>query len=380
MKKPSRLRTRGAIAAALLIVVIAAAAFWWQQRPVTAAPKAGPAPVPVAVAPVEQQDVPHLLRAIGNVRSIHSVILRSQIDGVLTQVLFEEGQRVEKGELLARIDDRSIRAALNQARAEKARNEAELKAARLDLERYARLVEQNAVSRQEYDRQKALVAQLEATVGAGEAAVAAAQVQLSHTRIVSPVRGRIGFRRVDAGNLIRAGDAEGLFSVVQIEPIEVEFAVSQTLLPRLQPIAGTAAPVSIYDRAGGSLLGEGALTTIDNQVDRASGTIRLKARLPNEDAGLWPGQSVAVQLRTGVSTGALVVPVTAVRHGLDGRYVFRVSDGKAEPVPVKVAFEDDSIAVIAEGVAAGEMVVTDGHSRLKAGSAVKPVPNAAPGD
>lgn len=375
MKHPFRLRTLGALVAVLLIAASAAIVFWPQQGP--AANHAAPT-VPVVVATVEQRDVPHVARAIGNVHSIHSVILRAQVDGILTDVLFEEGQRVAKGDLLARIDDRSIRAALQQARAELARNEAELKSARLDLERYAGLVKQNAVSRQEYDRQQALVAQLEAAAAANRAAVAAAEVELSHTRIVSPVSGRIGFRRIDAGNYVRASDAEGLFSVVQIEPIDVVFSLPQAVLPQLHGIAGRKAPVRVYDQAGGSLLGEGELITIDNQVDRATGTIRLRARLPNADGRLWPGQSVVAQLRTGVSPGALIVPVTAVRHGLDSRYVFRVNDGKVESVPVTVAFEDDSIAVIAEGVAVGDVVVTDGHSRLVAGSAVEPIAAAEP--
>lgn len=377
MKRSSRLPILGMLAV-LVIVAGAGAALLWRQQATAVTAGSGPTAVPVVVAVVEQRDVPHLARALGHVHSIHNVILRSQIDGILTEVLFEEGQRVAKGDLLARIDDRSIRAALNQARAEQARIQAELKSARLDLERYSRLVAQNAVSRQEYDRQQALVAQLEAMAAASEAAVAAAEVALSHTRIVSPVTGRVGFRRVDAGNFVRASDAEGLFSVTQMEPIDVVFSLSQSVLPRLPAIAGSA-PVKVYDRAGGNLLGEGMLTTIDNQVDRATGTIRLKARLPNTDGILWPGQSVVVELQTGISTGALVVPVTAVRHGLDGRYVFRVSGGKAEPVPVTVAFEDDSIAVIAEGVVAGDTVVTDGHLRLKPGSAVAPIAAAGTG-
>src|SRR5690606_30430437 len=204
-------------------------------------------------------------------------------------------------------------------------------------------------SRQEYDRQKALVAQLEAMRAASEATVAAIEVELSYTRIVSPVSGRIGFRRVDAGNYVRASDSEGLFSITQIKPIEVVFSLSQSLLPQRWAISSPA-PVRVYDRVGGILLGEGQLTTIDNQVDRATGTIRLKATLPNRDGMLWPGQAVVVQLQTGTTQGALVVPAVAVRHGLEGRYVFRITrDYQAEPVPVQVAFEDDEMAVIDAG-------------------------------
>ncbi|NLO79754.1 MAG: efflux RND transporter periplasmic adaptor subunit [Xanthomonadaceae bacterium] len=372
MKRFSSFRILGLIAAFLLIGVGSAVGFWRQQDAVRAV-TAQPAAIPVAVAVVEQRDVPHLVNAIGYVRPIHSVTLHTQVDGILTEVLFEEGQQVAKGDLLARIDDRAIQAALKQAQAELARVEAELEAARLDLERYAQLVRQNAVSRQEYDRQKALVAQLEAMRAASEATVAAIEVELSYTRIVSPVSGRIGFRRVDAGNYVRASDSEGLFSITQIKPIEVVFSLSQSLLPQLRAISSPA-PVRVYDRVGGILLGEGQLTTIDNQVDRATGTIRLKATLPNRDGMLWPGQAVVVQLQTGTTQGALVVPAVAVRHGLEGRYVFRITrDYQAEPVPVQVAFEDDEMAVIDAGLAAGDVVVIDGHARLRAGSRVTPI-------
>ncbi len=379
MTTSHRLRTPWLILIPLLAVVAVAAAVWWRQ-PKTATAQATPQPVPVAVARAEQRDVPRVVRTVGTVQSMHSVVIRSQIDGVLTELLFQEGQQVNKGDLLARIDDRAIRAQLAQARAEKRRNEAELRSVRRELERAQRLLAAKAVSRQEYDQLEARVEQLEATLSANDAAIAAAEVQLSYTRIVSPVSGQAGMRRVDVGNLVRSSDGNGLVSITQIDPIDVVFHLSQDWLPRLTALGGRA-PVTVFDRGGGTELASGELSVIDNQVDQTTGTIRLKARFANAERRLWPGQSVAVALTTELLRDAVVVPAKAVRQGLAQRFVFRVDDGRARVAPVQVAFEDDDIAVIAAGVAAGDLVVTDGHARLRDGSAVRiaaPASEAAP--
>ncbi|ATB41920.1 RND transporter MFP subunit [Cystobacter fuscus] len=319
------------------------------------------------------RDVPYLLRGIGTVQSLHSVVIRTQVEGILTEVAFKEGQQVNRGDLLARIDDRAIAAEVAQARAEKARNEAQLHAARLDLERYGNLVRDEAIARQTVDQQRAQVEQLEATLRANEALIAAAQVRLSYTRITSPVTGRVGLRRVDAGNVVRPSDAQGLVSVTQLDPIAVLFSLPQDELPRLQALlrdpAGAA--VTAFDRAGGMTLAEGHLSMIDNQIDSSTGTISLKAEFPNAEGKLWPGQFVAVELRTGESQDATVVSARAIQRGRQGPFVFRVEEGKATVVPVTLGYADDDIAVVASGVAAGDTVVSDGHSRLKAGSAVK---------
>ncbi|WP_224366253.1 efflux RND transporter periplasmic adaptor subunit [Hyalangium versicolor] len=335
----------------------------------------GPPTVPVVVEQVSRRDVPHLLRGIGTVQSLHSVVVRTQVDGLLTELAFKEGQQVKQGDLLARIDDRAIVAEVAQARAEKARNEALLHSARTDLERYGNLVRDDAIARQAVDQQKAQVEQLEATLLANEAMIAAAQVRLSYTRITSPVTGRVGLRRVDPGNVVRASDAQGLITVTQLDPIAVLFALPQEDLPRLQTLMRdpTGAPVTAFDRAGGAELAQGRLTMIDNQIDSTTGTIPLKAEFPNTEGKLWPGQFVTVELRTGESQGATVVSARAVQRGLQGPFVFRVEGEKATVVPVTVGYANDELAVLTSGVTPGETVVSDGHSRLKAGSMVKAV-------
>ncbi|MBM0103615.1 efflux RND transporter periplasmic adaptor subunit [Steroidobacter sp. S1-65] len=365
---PIRLaQSRGALLGAALSVVVVVLIVWrLSSSSLAADPSAGPPPVPVTVTTVEQRDVPQLATGIGTVQSLHNVVLRPQVSGIVTEVLFAEGQQVQRGQLLARIDDRTILANLRQAEAERARNQAQLKAARLDQSRYDNLLAQEAISRQTLEQQIALVEQLEAAIAANEATIAAQQVQLTFTKITSPVNGRVGLRRVDPGNLVQAGDAAGLVTVTQVDPISVIFNLPQDLLGRVQGLTrgDSHAHVGAYDRDGGVLLAEGKLTTIDNQVDASTGTIRLRAEFSNQAGKLWPGQFVTVRLQTGISGNALVVPARTVRQGLQGPFVFRVREQTAEVVPVKVGYNNDEIAVIESGLASGDSVVIDGHSRL----------------
>jgi RND family efflux transporter MFP subunit len=326
----------------------------------------GHQPVPVSVVSVEQRDVPQLAAGIGTVQSLHNVTLRPQVSGIVTEVLFEEGQNVKRGQLLARIDDRTILANLRQSEAEKARNEAQLKAAKLDKSRYDNLLAEEAISLQTVEQQVAMVEQLEAAIRANEATIAAQQVQLSYTKITSPVNGRVGLRRVDPGNLVQLGDTEGLVTVTQVDPISVIFTLPQELLGRVSGLTQGKphAHVGAFDRDGGVLLAEGKLTTIDNQVDANTGTIRMRAEFGNSEGKLWPGQFVTIRLETGVSGNALVVPTRTVRQGLEGPFVFRIRELKAEVVPVQVGYSNDEITVITAGVANGDSIVSDGHSRL----------------
>jgi len=361
--------------ACIALLALATTGMGWLQRPAPSARAADtPAPVTVTVTQVEQRDVPHLARGIGNVRSLNSVTLRSQIDGILTESPFEEGQRVEKGALLAKIDDRAILATLAQARADKARNEAQRRAAQLDLKRYEDLYSKDkAIPRQTVDQAAALVEELQAAIAANEATIAAAEVQLSYTRIVSPVDGRVGLRRVDPGNLVRAADTEGLVTVTQLDPIAVVFSLPQDMLPRLQALLHGAAPVAVtaLDRDGGQVLATGRLAFIDNQIDAATGTIRLKAEFSNAEERLWPGQFVTVELPVGNSPAAMVVALKAVQLGIDGSYVYRVVGDKVEAVPVAIGYQNEDIAVIESGLAIGDTVVLDGHSRLRPGATVR---------
>lgn len=361
-------QSRGAvIGASVAIVAVVLIAWRLLSGSLAADPPHGPPPVPVSVTTVEQRDVPQLAVGIGTVQSLHNVVLRPQVSGIVTEVLFVEGQQVKQGQLLARIDDRTIVSNLRQAEAEKARNEAQLKAAKLDKSRYDNLLAEEAISRQTVEQQVAQVEQLEAAIRANEATIAAQQVQLSFTKITSPVNGRVGLRRVDPGNLVQVGDAQGLVTVTQVDPISVIFTLPQELLTRVQSLTqgDSLAHVGAYDRDGGVLLSEGNLTTIDNQVDASTGTIRLRAQFVNKDGKLWPGQFVTVRLQTGVSDNALVVPARTVRQGLQGPFVFRVREQTAEVVPVQVSYSNDEIAVIQAGLAKGDSIVTDGQSRLK---------------
>ena len=366
-------RKSQAYAGALLLVaaVLGGLLLWRTVRP--AARTADKDPVLVSVARVDRSDVPLLLTAIGNVQSLHNVVLKPQISGVLTRVLVHEGQRVDTGQLLASIDDRPLKAAENQARAILARDKANLKIAQLDLKRDENLLAGEAIAGQSVDQQRALVEELRATVESDAAAVQTAEVQRSYASILSPISGRVGMRRVDPGNLVQANDANGLFSVVQVDPISVVFSLPQQDLPRLQPLLEdpTKAQVTAFDRDAGTTLATGHLTNVDNQVDSATGTIQLRAEFANPDGRLWSGQFVTVQLRTGIDRNASVVNSRAVQNGLDGTFVFRIKNGTAEVVPVKVRYVQGSVTSVDPGLQPGDLVVTDGQDQLTAGTAVR---------
>lgn len=365
--------SRRLLLAAVGIVVLALVAIsWWLARSPTAARE--PAAVPVRAVEVIRQDVPDAIRAIGTVRSQRGVVIRPQVDGELVELAVSEGQQVKRGDLLARLDDRAIRAMLEQARAQLEMSQAQLKSATLDLDRYRRLQDQHIVSAQQVDQQQAEVEELSATVRNNRAAIAAREVQLSHTRIRSPVDGRVGIRNFDTGSFVRASDTDGLFSVVQLDPISVEISLPQGMLPVVQALlrdAGEKRPrVLAYDGDGGTLLGEGGLVLIDNRVSTATGTIRVKADFANPESKLWPDQTVAVLLQSRVLHDAMVVPQVAIQRGPDGDVVYRVRDERAEIVPVQVLYADDRIVALS-GVDAGDLIVIDGQSRLRAGARVR---------
>ncbi|CDF92715.1 MULTISPECIES: efflux RND transporter periplasmic adaptor subunit [unclassified Pseudomonas] len=357
-----------------LLIALAALVLWFVMKPIAAKPGA-PAAVPVRVVSVEQKDVPRFASGIGTVLSLHSVVIRPQIDGILTRLLVKEGQQVSKGDLLATIDDRSIRASLDQARAQLGESQAQLAVAQVNLKRYKLLSVDDGVSKQTYDQQQALVNQLKATAQGNQAAIDAAQVQLSYTQIRSPVTGRVGIRNVDEGNFLRTSDTEGLFTVTQIDPIAVEFSLPQQMLPTLQRL--TAAPeqalVKAYigaDGTAGELLGEGRLSLIDNQINPNTGTLRAKAEFSNAGQRLWPGQLVTLKIQTALDKGALVVPPTVVQRGLDQHFVYRIKGDKVENVPVEMVYQDSGMNII-KGVNAGDQLVSDGQSRLRPGASVQ---------
>ena len=357
-----------------LVIALIGGGIWWLNRP-AANKSTGSAAVPVRVVQVLQQDVPSYTHGIGAVLSLHSVMIRPQIDGILTEIRVNEGQTVKTGDLLATLDDRSIKASLDLAKAQLGQNQAQLQVALIDLKRYQLLSVDNGVSRQTLDQQQALVNQLKASAQGNQATIAAAQVQLSYTQIHSPVTGRVGIRTVDAGNFLRVSDTQGLFSVTQIDPIAVEFSLPQQQLPMLHDLLAAKDPARVKAFIGnadssGTQLGEGRLSLIDNQVSATTGTIKAKAQFDNSTQSLWPGQLVNVEIQTGLDRNALVVPPQVVQRGLDNYFVYRVSGDKVETVPVQLTFQDTELSIIT-GVNPGDTLVSDGQSRLKSGSRVE---------
>jgi len=379
---PRRRRWRW-LALALLLAAGAAAWWFWPQlagRPTapaaTTAPAGGRAgrpmgPIPVTVAMATQRDIPLLLDALGTVQAFNSITIRSQVDGVLVEIAFTEGQEVKAGDVLARIDPRTYAAALAQAVARKAQDEAVLANARLDLQRYQELMRINGASRQQLDTQRALVAQNEALVQIDEAAVVSARTQLDFTTIRSPIDGRVGIRLVDQGNLIRAGDTTGIVVVNQLRPISVSFTLPQQELRRvLAAMREGVVPVQVL-APDGTVDATGTLLTPDNQVDQTTGTIRLKANFANEAQRLWPGAFVNVRLQVGLLRQVLTVPVVAVQRGPDGAFAFVVKpDGTVEQRPLGLGVVTATDAVVQRGLEPQERVVTSGALRLNPGSQV----------
>lgn len=368
----------------ILAGLLLAGGMWWlsadrsQSVAQTTAPSGTPPPAPVRISVVQQVDVPLMVQAVGQLQPLQQVDIRPQTEGVLTQLLFQEGQRVQQGQVLARLDDRSLRAQEAQAQAELVRLQAQLNVAKLDLARYEGLAAQAAISLQQRDQQVALVAQLQAQVQAQQASLQATRVQLSYATITSPISGRVGLRKVDAGNVVRPSDASALVTVVQTHPMAVVFAVPQARLSAVaEAVAapGGAAVVLTGQEVQGRELARGRVTTVDNLVDPATGSLKLKAQVPNEAGRLWPGQFVSVQMQTGQLKQALVVPMAALQKGLKGDMVWRIAQtpegATAQSVPVRVTWQDDERAVIASGLQAGDQVVVDGHARLKPQSRVK---------
>ena len=356
-----------------LVVALIGGTLWWATR-ATPLTSSGAAPVPVRVIHVVQQDVPRYVSGIGSVLSLHSVTIRPQIDGILTRLLVTEGQTVKAGDLLATLDDRAIKASLAQAKAQLGQNQAQLHVARINLKRYQLLSVDNGVSKQTLDQQQALVNELNATAQGNQAAIAAAEVQLSFTQIHSPVSGRVGIRTVDPGNFLRVSDAQGLFSVTQIDPIAVEFSLPQQWLPTLHTLLDAPQPALVKAflgnaGPGGTPLGQGRLSLIDNQVSATTGTIKVKAQFDNPTHTLWPGPLVNIEIQTGLEQRALVVPPQVVQRGLDNYFVYRTAGDSVETVPVQMIYQDTTLNVIS-GVNVGDTLVSDGQSRLKPGSRI----------
>jgi membrane fusion protein, multidrug efflux system len=326
--------------------------------------------IPVTTAPVEKADFPVYLTGLGTVQGFNTVLMRTRVDGQIDKIAFTEGQSVKRGDLLAEIDPRPYQAVLNQAKAKKVQDEANIANAKLDLERYTRLGE--FATRQQLDTQHSTVDQLTAQIAADDAAIFNAQTQLDYTAIKSPIPGVAGLRQVDVGNIVNASTQTGIVTIAQIEPIAVIFTAPEDQLPYINE-AQSRQPLKVIaiTTDGKKPLAEGKLAVLNNQVDTSSGTIRLKALFDNKDHALWPGQSVSTRLLVKTLKDATVVPDDAIQHGTDGLYAYVVNpDNKAELRKVKVTQSIDGRSVVDEGLSPGLQVITGGQYKVQPGSLV----------
>ncbi len=368
----------------LLLALLAGSAWYFLLRP-RALPPAVPSqwagPVPVRVEAARTEDFTVQARAIGTVTPFNTVTVRSRVDGQLARVLVQEGQPVRKGQLLAEIDPAPYRVRLAQAQGQQQQNQAQLRNAESELARYQQLFRQDAIARQQLDRQGALVQQLRGTQQADQAQVDDARLQLSYTRIEAPIAGRVGLRRVDAGNLLQAGDANGLFTLTQTQPVSVLFNVPEAQVAQVRAAhAGATPPVAeAWDRDNRQMLARGRLDTLDNQIDIATGTLRLKARFDNADDTLFPNQFVNLRLALQRLPGAVTIPSDAVQHGSRGSYVYVVVDAKAVVRVLALGPASGGRTVVTQGLRAGDAVVLEGLDRLEDGRAVM-VTATAPAD
>lgn len=330
-------------------------------------------PVPVVTDIANTKDMPVMVRGIGTVQAYETVAVKTRVDGQIVKVAFAEGQYVKAGDLLFEIDRAPFQAALDHANAAKQRDEAQLAGARQDLERYGKLLGPGFQSRQSFDQQQATVAALTATVALDQATIDTAKVNLGYTEIRAPIAGRTGQRLVDNGNVLQANQPVPLVNITRIKPIFVNFTVPQDVSDAVRR-AQAAAPLAVMAFAADDKteLSRGKVTLIDNQIDAATGTLRLKATFENADERLWPGEFVNVRLVTDMRVGAVIVPERAIMQGPQGYYAYTVNpDNTVQRHPVEVAGMQDGLAVVAQGIAKGDKVVVDGQYRLSEGSRVK---------
>ena len=402
---PARRRWLGAVIAVLALVALGALAWYLTHRPAQAPAgfgAAGPAASgasaaatgapggpggggrggrgggagasTVGIATATHADLPVVLDALGTVTPIAIVTVRPQVSGVITQVLFAEGQIVKKGQLLATIDPRPFEVALQQSVGGRLRDEAQLDSAKVQLQRYQTLLSQDSIARQDVDTQAALVKQLEGTLVIDRANENTSRLNLAYTRITAPLSGRVGLRPIDAGNYIGAGDAAGVAVIAEVAPIDVQFSVPQDRVPEIQArvASGAKLEVAAFDRTRTNKLDDGSFSTLDNQIDVQTGTVKAKARFANAGNTLFPNQFVNVRLLLRTIAGAVVIPVTAMRHGPNGDFVYVLKDDRTVSVRnVQRGIQTNDLIAVDKGLDAGERVVTEGGDRLKDGGRVQ---------
>lgn len=365
-----------------LIAVLVGSYFGWQHFTTKGADAALPTkattvatpPVPVTVATAQRADFPIYLNGLGTVQPFNTVTVRSRVDGQITKVEFKQGRMVNQGDVLVQVDPRPYQAALTQAQSKKAQDEANLKNAKLNLDRYTSLADKDFASKQQVDTQQAMVDQLTAAISGDQAAIDNAQTQLGYTTITAPLSGRAGFRLVDPGNIVHASDQNGIVTILQLQPISVVFTAPEEDVQEInKALQDGVVPVKALSSDGLKVLAEGRLGRVDNQVDQASGTIRLKGVFDNKDNILWPGLSVQTRLLVDTLKQVVVIPEDAVQHGPDGLFAFVIgNDNKASVQPIAVSQTGEGKAVVQKGLSAGQRVVVAGQYRLQAGTVVKP--------
>ena len=336
-------------------------------------------PVPVLTAPVWRGSFPIVLEALGTVTARSTVTVRSRVDGLLVRLAFTEGQLVEKGQLLAEIDPRPFQVQLAQAEGQLARDRAQLLNAQVDLARYQGLLAKDSIARQQVENQAALVRQLQGTVAANQGLVDSAKLQLGFTRVTAPVAGRVGLKLVDAGNMVRAGDPGGIVVITEVQPIAMVFSVPADEIPAVRASLAQGEPpvVEAWDRSGRARIATGRLLTLDNQIDVATGTIRLKASFDNRDGALFPNQFVNVKLRLRTLRDVTVIPPSGVQRSSAGPYAF-VIDGQSRATQRRIVLGQatESLVVVSNGIQPGDRVVIDGADRIREGQVVEPIPRS----
>jgi multidrug efflux system membrane fusion protein len=368
----------------LILIAIAGGGYYYYKSRGATESKAAPAPggggragaalgpVSVAVAPALKQNVPYYLSGLGSVTAFNTVTVKTRVDGQLMKVHFTEGQFVHEGDLLAELDPRPFEVALEQMEGQLAKDQAQLKDARLDLGRYDELHKEGVIAQQQVDTQTAQVGQLEGGIRADQAQIDNEKLQLVYCRITAPLTGRVGLRLVDQGNIVHAADATGLVVITQVQPVATLFTLPEDSLPEvIQHMKNEELGVEAYSRDDTTKLASGKLVTINNQIDPTTGTVQLKAEFPNSDLSLWPNQFVNIRLMLTVRKDAIVVPLASIQHGTQGTYVYTVKSGKAILQPVTVDLTQGNISLIAKGVSEGDQVVVDGQERLQSGASVE---------
>jgi membrane fusion protein, multidrug efflux system len=375
------------IVVAVLVIVAALVAWFWFGRAAEDPTKAGRGkgdasarPIPVVAAPARKGNINVYIDALGTVTPRNTVVVHPRVDGQLMTVAFHEGQDVKAGDLLAQIDPRPFEVMLTQANGQMAHDQAQLKNAQLDLERYRTLLSQDSISKQQVDTQEALVRQYQGTIATDQGAIDNAKLQLTYARVTAPISGRVGLRQVDPGNIVHASDSNGLVVIAQVKPVTVIYPIPEDNVPRIvkRTLTGEEVAVDAYDRGGKNKLATGKLLTFDNQIDTTTGTVKLKAEFPNLDGALFPNQFVNVRMAVETRQDTTLVPTAGIQRGAPGTFVFLVrQDQTVSVTPVKLGAVEGETTEVLSGVEPGNLIVVDGSDKLREGAKIEIIDPAA---